>query len=77
MVHTCPRADRDLFIAAASTSRCPLASVLLMRSEPAKSQSVSTPLEIAPLTLSVPDTVIRNNKCDRELGAKRIRYVRS
>ncbi|KAK0140423.1 Zinc finger protein 277 [Merluccius polli] len=54
---TCPRAVRDLLMAAASTSLSPFASVLEMRSEPARSHRVNVPREVTPETRSTPSTV--------------------
>ena len=53
---TCPRAVRDLFIAAASTNVCPVAPVLAILSDPAKSTSVSEPYDVALETLLIPST---------------------
>lgn len=52
--NTWPSADSDLLIAAASTSLCPVASVLEILSEPAKSTRVSVPRVTAFVTRSVP-----------------------
>ena len=65
--HTCPNADKDLLIAAASTNRMPLASVRDMRSEPARSTRVNRPSVMVPDTLSWPSTVRINSKWEREL----------
>ena len=64
---TCPRADKDLLIAAASTSRIPEASLRDILSEPAKSTKVRRPLLVALETVSKPSTFRVNRRCDLEL----------
>ena len=64
---TCPSDVSDLLMAAASMRRFPCASVLLTRSDPARSHSVSVPSDVAPDARSRPSTVIMNTRCDREL----------
>ena len=64
---TWPSADSDLLMAAASTSLCPVASVLEILSEPAKSTRVSVPRVMAFVTLSVPWSRRSRRRCEREL----------
>ena len=45
-VPTCPKADNDLLMAAASTSLSPVASLLDILSDPARSTSVRLPLVV-------------------------------
>ena len=45
-VTTCPKADNDLLMAAASTSLSPVASLLDILSDPARSTSVRLPLVV-------------------------------
>ena len=67
---TCPSADSDLLIAAASTSLCPSASVFEILSEPARSHNTRVHLVIAPVTLSRPSTDSINTRWERELNIK-------
>lgn len=67
---TCPSAVRDLLMAAASTSLWPSASVLEIRSEPARSHKVRVPREVSPETWSEPTTSSATTRCDRELRTK-------
>ena len=64
---TCPSADKDLLIAAASTNLMPLASVREILSEPAKSTRVSLPSETLPVIKSWPTTSSTKSKWEREL----------
>ena len=54
--YTCPRAERDLFIDAASTNLIPVASLREILSEPARSTSVSLPWLVVFDTWSYPST---------------------
>ena len=65
--HTCPRADNDLFIAAASTSLNPVASLFDILSEPAKSTRVRRLCVVAPDTLLCPSRFKMTRRCEREL----------
>jgi len=64
---TCPRADKDLLIAAASTSLMPEASLREILSDPARSTSVSLPLLVALDTVSKPSTFKVKRRWDLEL----------
>ena len=66
-VKTWPSAVKDLFIAAASTSLCPVASVLEIRSDPARSTSVKAPCVTAREMWSVPWTRRISRRWEREL----------
>lgn len=67
-LQTCPSAVRDLLIAAASTSRWPSASVLEIRSEPARSHRLSVPRVVWPVTWSEPSTSSATSRWERELS---------
>jgi len=54
-------------MAAASTSLCPVASVLEILSEPARSTSVSLPWVTALAAWFMPSTDMVNIRCDLEL----------
>ncbi|KAG9342287.1 hypothetical protein JZ751_016789 [Albula glossodonta] len=67
---TCPKAVRDLLMEAASSSLGPLASVLEMRSDPARSHRVRVPWEVTPEIVSVPSTRSVRMRWERELLAE-------
>ena len=69
---TCPNDVNDLLMATASTSLCPVSSVLDILSEPARSTNVSLPCVTA---LFIPSTDIYNMRCDLELQINNIAIV--
>mmetsp|Transcript_14938 Transcript_14938/g.38299 ORF Transcript_14938/g.38299 Transcript_14938/m.38299 type:complete len:202 (+) Transcript_14938:232-837(+) len=64
--NTCPRDERDLLIAAASTKPFPDTSDFETRSEPARSTSVSSDRACFLVTVCVTVTRSWSSKCDRD-----------
>lgn len=62
ILRTCPNAERDLLMAAASTSLWPVASLFDILSDPARSTRVSRPLVVVPETRLKPSVWIMTRR---------------